>query len=96
MTEQEQTAWSVMLAGLAEDAAAGRLDPDPDVVARKRHAERMRRATLTLRDAPTPRRHAERMAAARGVHLTAGADLATRTDDRRRVLAHRATEGGAA
>lgn len=89
MTEEERNAWSVMLAGLAEDAAAGRLAPS-------RHTERMRRATLTLRDAPTPRRHAERMAAARGIHLTAGADLATRTDDRRRVLAHRAADGGAA
>ena len=82
-------AWPALLAGLEADLAADRLAPS-------RHAERMRRATLTLRDAPTPRRHAERMAAARGIHLTAGADLATRTDDRRRVLAHRAADGGAA
>jgi hypothetical protein len=52
MTDSEQTGWYQMLAWVAEDAAAGRLDPDPAVVARKRRQKRMERATATLRDAP--------------------------------------------
>lgn len=55
------------------------------------HAERMRRARLELPDPPPARTHAERMAAAYGIRLTAG-DLRMRRVDRRRIIEHR--DGG--
>jgi hypothetical protein len=79
-------AWQTLLALLADDAAAGRLTPDRT---RRRHAERMARATVELRPAPPARTHAERMQAASGIHLTAGESLTTKAAERRRVLTHR-------
>ena len=80
-----------MLAALAEDAAAGLLDPDPAVMERKRRQERAERATATLRDAPPARTHSERMAAAAGLRLT-GDDLRTGLAERRRIAEHRSSD----
>jgi len=92
MTDSEQTGWYQMLAWVAEDAAAGRLDPDPAVVARKRRQRRAERATATLRDAPPARTHAERMAAAAGLQVT-GDHLRTGLAERRRIAEHRSSSG---
>ena len=48
----------------------------------------MARARVELPDPPPARTHAERMAAARGVHLYGG-DMRTRRAERRRIAAHR-------
>lgn len=56
------------------------------------HQARVERARLELPDPPPARSHAERMAAARGIHLTAGADMRTRHADRRRIVAQRNTD----
>jgi uncharacterized Rossmann fold enzyme len=85
MTPKYQPAWSAMLEGLAEDAAAGRLTPDSD---RRRRQERTDRATTDLSDPPAARSHAERMAAARGVHVH-GDNMRTPASDRRRIVKHR-------
>jgi len=85
MTDDEHVpAWPALLDGLAADYAAGLLDAD-----RRRRAERMARATVELPPAPTARRHVERVNAARGIRLTAGASLATSYAERRRVIEHR-------
>jgi hypothetical protein len=90
MTDSYQEAWPAMLAALAEDAAAGLLDPYPAVVERKRRQKRMERATATLRDAPPARSHAKRMAAAAGLRVT-GDDLRTGLAERRRIAEHRSS-----
>jgi len=91
MTDSYREAWPAMLAALAEDAAAGLLDPDPAVVARKRRQERAERASATLRDAPPARSHAERMAAAAGLQVT-GDHLRTGLAERRRIAEHRGSD----
>jgi len=53
-----------------------------------KHAERMARARLELPDPPKPRSHAERMAAARGIHLHADS-MRMSVADRRRIAAYR-------
>jgi len=90
MTDSYREAWPAMLAALAEDAAAGRLDPDPAVVARKRRQERAERATATLRDAPPARTHSERMKQAFGMRFT-GDHLRTGLAERRRIAEHRSS-----
>ena len=52
------------------------------------HADRMARARLELTDPPKPRTHAERMAAARGIHLHADS-MRMSVADRRRIAAYR-------
>lgn len=52
------------------------------------YAERMARARIPLPDPPKPRSHAERMAAARGIHLHADSMRMT-VADRRRIAAYR-------
>lgn len=52
------------------------------------NSERMARARYQLAEPPPSRTHAERMAAARGVHLYGG-DMRTRRAERRRIAAHR-------
>ena len=52
------------------------------------HAKRMKRARIKLNDAPLARSHAERMAAARGVHVY-GDNMQTPAADRRRIRKHR-------
>ncbi|MCP4742464.1 MAG: hypothetical protein GY871_09625 [Actinomycetales bacterium] len=92
MTKHDyREAWPAMLAALAEDAAAGLLDPDPAVVARKRREKRAERATATLADAPPARTHSERMAAAAGLRVT-GDDLRTGLKERRRIVEHRSSD----
>jgi len=54
-----------------------------------RHAERMKRARIKLNDAPPARSHAERMAAAQGVHVH-GDNIRTPYRQRARILKHRA------
>ena len=53
-----------------------------------KHAERMNRARLELSDPPKARTHAERMAAARGIHLHADS-MRMSVADRRRIAAYR-------
>ena len=53
-----------------------------------KHAERMARARLELSDPPKARTHAERMAAARGIHLHADS-MRMSVADRRRIAAYR-------
>lgn len=53
-----------------------------------KHAERMKRARLTLTDAPPARTHSQRMADAQGVRLY-GDNMRLRHADRRRITAHR-------
>jgi len=48
----------------------------------------MKRAYIKLDDAPPARSHAERMAAARGVHVH-GDNMQTPAADRRRIRKHR-------
>ena len=52
------------------------------------HAERMARARLELSDPPKARTHAERMAAAQGIHLHADS-MRMSVADRRRIAAYR-------
>ena len=56
-----------------------------------KHAERMNRARLELSDPPKARTHAERMAAARGIHLHADS-MRMSVADRRRIAKHRNDE----
>jgi hypothetical protein len=74
-------AWEATWEGFAEVLAA-----DRDARLRK---ERTDRAKTELSDPPKARSHAERMAAARGVHVH-GDDMRTASSDRRRIVKHRA------
>ena len=82
MTEHKP-AWEATWEGFAEVLAA-------DAAERKR-AERKARAQGELREPPTPRSHAERMAAATGVHLH-GDDMRTAAGERRRIAEHRSND----
>jgi hypothetical protein len=82
MTEWKP-AWEATWEGFAEVLAA-----DRDARLRK---ERTDRATTDLTDPPKARSHAERMAAARGVHVH-GDDMRTASSDRRRIVKHRGDE----
>jgi hypothetical protein len=73
-------AWEATWEGFAEVLAA-----DRDARLRK---ERTDRAKTDLPDPPKPRSHAERMDAARGVHVH-GNDMRTASSDRRRIVKHR-------
>jgi hypothetical protein len=73
-------AWEATWEGFAEVLAA-----DRDARLRK---ERTDRAKTELTDPPKARSHAERMAAARGVHVH-GDDMRTPAADRRRIRKHR-------
>lgn len=55
----------------------------------RRHQERVERARLALREPPSARTEAERMASARGIHLTSGSDLRYRGAARRRITQQR-------
>ena len=79
MTEWKP-AWEATWEGFAEVLAA-----DRDARLRK---ERTDRAKTDLSDPPKARSHAERMAAARGVHVY-GDDMRTASSDRRRIVKHR-------
>ena len=79
MTEWKP-AWEATWEGFAEVLAA-----DRDARLRK---ERTERAKTDLTDPPKARSHAERMAAARGVHVH-GDDMRTASSDRRRIVKHR-------
>jgi hypothetical protein len=79
MTEYKP-AWEATWEGFAEVLAA-----DRDARLRK---ERTDRAKIDLTDPPKGRSHAERMAAARGVHVH-GDDMRTASSDRRRIVKHR-------
>ena len=79
MTEYK-TAWEATWEGFAEVLAA-----DRDARLRK---ERTDRAKTDLTDPPKARSHAERMDAARGVHVH-GNDMRTASSDRRRIVKHR-------
>ena len=57
-----------------------------------RHAERMKRARIKLNDAPPARSHAERMAAARGVHVY-GDNLRTTARQQAAIARHRRQDG---
>ena len=74
-------AWEATWEGFAEVLAA-----DRDARLRK---ERTDRAKTELSDPPKARSHAERMQAARGVHVH-GDDMRTASSDRRRIVKHRA------
>ena len=74
-------AWQATWEGFAEVLAA-----DRDARLRK---ERTDRAKTELSDPPKARSHAERMQAARGVHVH-GDDMRTASSDRRRIVKHRA------
>ena len=73
-------AWKATWQGFAEVLAA-----DRDARLRK---ERTDRAKTELTNPPKARSHAERMAAARGVHVH-GDDMRTPAADRRRIRKHR-------
>ena len=73
-------AWEATWEGFAEVLAA-----DRDARLRK---ERTDRAKTDLTDPPKARSHAERMDAARGVHVH-GNDMRTASSDRRRIVKHR-------
>jgi len=79
MTEWKPS-WEATWEGFAEVLAA-----DRDARLRK---ERTDRAKTELSDPPKARSHAERMAAARGVHVH-GDDMRTPAADRRRIRKHR-------
>jgi len=79
MTEYKP-AWEATWEGFAEVLAA-----DRDARLRK---ERTNRAKIELTDPPKARSHAERMQAARGVHVH-GDDMRTASSDRRRIVKHR-------
>jgi hypothetical protein len=79
MTEWKP-AWEATWEGFAEVLAA-----DRDARLRK---ERTDRAKTDLTDPPKARSHAERMAAARGVHVH-GDDMRTPAGERRRIVKHR-------
>jgi hypothetical protein len=79
MTEYKP-AWEATWEGFAEVLAA-----DRDARLRK---ERTDRAKTDLPDPPKARSHAERMQAARGVHVH-GDDMRTASSDRRRIVKHR-------
>lgn len=55
----------------------------------RRHQQRVERARLSSSEGPTARSHADRMAAARGIHLTSGDDLRYRGAARRRIVQRR-------
>jgi len=73
-------AWEATWEGFAEVLAA-----DRDARLRK---ERTDRAKTELTNPPKARSHAERMAAARGVHVH-GDNMQTPAADRRRIVKHR-------
>ncbi len=79
MTEYNP-AWKATRKGFAEVLVA-----DRDARLRK---ERTDRAKTELSDPPKARSHAERMAAARGVHVH-GDNMRTASSDRRRIVKHR-------
>jgi hypothetical protein len=79
MTEWKP-AWEATWEGFAEVLAA-----DRDARLRKERADR---AKTQLTDPPKARSHAERMQAARGVHVH-GDDMRTASSDRRRIVKHR-------
>ena len=79
MTEWKP-AWEATWEGFAEVLAA-----DREARLRK---ERTDRAKTDLTDPPKARSHAERMQAARGVHVH-GDDMRTASSDRRRIVKHR-------
>lgn len=79
MTEYKP-AWEATLEGFAEVLAA-----DREARLRK---ERTDRAKTDLTDPPKARSHAERMAAARGMHVH-GDNMQTPAADRRRIIKHR-------
>jgi hypothetical protein len=79
MTEYKP-AWQATWEGFAEVLAA-----DRDARLRK---ERTDRAKTELIDPPKARSHAERMAAARGMHVH-GDNMQTPAADRRRIIKHR-------
>ena len=79
MTEWKPS-WEATWEGFAEVLAA-----DRDARLRK---ERTDRAKTDLTDPPKARSHAERMDAARGVHVH-GNDMRTASSDRRRIVKHR-------
>jgi hypothetical protein len=81
MTSNYQPAWQATWEGFAEVLAA-----DRDARLRK---ERTGRATTDLTDPPKARSHAERMAAAQGVHVY-GDDMRTASSERRRIVKNRA------
>ncbi len=85
MKPEYQNAWSAMLEGLAEDAAAGRLEPDAE---RRKRRERTERARIDLPDPPPARSPQERLEAARGVHVH-GDGLGVTAGERRRIRKHR-------
>jgi hypothetical protein len=80
MTEWKP-AWEATWEGFAEVLAA-----DRDARLRKQRTDR---AKTDLTNPPKARSHAERMAAARGVHVH-GDDMRTASSDRRRIVKHRA------
>ena len=61
------------------------LAADEEAQLRKKRTDR---AKTELTDPPKARSHAERMAAARGVHVH-GDDMRTASSDRRRIVKHR-------
>ena len=73
-------AWEATWEGFAEVLAA-----DEEAQLRKKRTDR---AKTELTDPPKARSHAERMAAARGVHVH-GDDMRTASSDRRRIVKHR-------
>ena len=79
MTEHKP-AWEATWKGFAEVLAA-----DRDARLRK---ERTDRATSDLTDPPKARSYAERMNAARGMHVH-GDNMQTPAADRRRIVKHR-------
>ena len=79
MTEYKP-AWEATWEGFAEVLAA-----DREARLRK---ERTDRAKTDLTDPPKARSHAERMAAARGMHVH-GENVQTSAADRRRIIKHR-------
>jgi hypothetical protein len=79
MTEYKP-AWEATWEGFAEVLAA-----DREARLRKERADR---AKTQLTDPPKARSHAERMQAARGVHVH-GDDMRTASSDRRRIIKHR-------
>ena len=85
MKPEYQNAWSAMLEGLAEDAAAGRLEPDAE---RRKRRARTERARIDLPVPPPARSPQERMEAAKGLHVY-GDGLRTPAADRRRIRKHR-------
>jgi len=79
MTEHKP-AWEATWKGFAEVLAADR--------DKRLRQERTNRATTELTNPPKARSHAERMAAAQGVHVH-GDNIRTDRSDRRRIIEHR-------